>query len=126
MEHIGTGLLSWEVRERWGGRFGYLILLESASTRKRIRLTATHLVGLHGQLYATVLETRTTRHSHLHHLQACLPISIGSTVLLGEGVLAKRGTAVGLIPEDLSFPWLNETAIKRLHDQTVKLMFVKT
>lgn len=130
---LGTGVLSWNRKERIEDRYGAVFLLATLTSSSPLPLAGAEHEEEFGNLLAIVRETR--KSDHIGDLFRGFSPSTpkkGEEILLGTGCLFFDGgeeggnfPAVGVSPEDLRpTDWLNPKALYRCHSQTVELYFV--
>lgn len=134
---LGTGILTWDGRERRSDRYGTVWLMNdghtSMSTGDPERLLDAAAVadadGKKGRLVARVISVRQS--THIGDLfRGIYPIQPeeGEEIELGLGTAFCEqqhfGVAVGLLPDDgRSHDWLDPKSLYRAHEQLVELRF---
>ncbi len=127
---LGEGVLTWPREERASDRFGCITLMAAPDSRRHVKLRRAP-AGARGSLVAHVLENRETSYIHVgDQLWGLEPsiAAVGEAVTLGTGTLFTGKTAgvhvAGLMPDDgRATNWLDPAALRRCHEQTVRLEF---
>ena len=144
---LGRGILDWHRSERITDRYGAIHLSHrlkddpDTATPADFVDFSDQFDGLHGSLFAVVLETRDSIHvgDMLRRLFPSTP-QVGERFCLGTGTLwigelrdnrdsygDSPPKTIGLLPDDRrAHDWLNPQVLYKLHQQTVELHFEKT
>ena len=135
---LGTGVLTWDGRERISDRYGTVYLVDRPQGSP-FQETKTKIIPLQiipcrsGVLIAEIIETRQSQHigDIFRGLFPSTP-EVGDRIILGAGELFferdtnRDGNEVGIKPDDgRESDWLDPRALYRAHDQTVKLLFIE-
>ncbi|MBB4635939.1 hypothetical protein [Longimicrobium terrae] len=147
MPVVGSGILSWSVFERLGGRYGTIFLSPSDFLERvhhPVMLDTDALHALEGEsvrLAVRVLECRSSGHAgdSLLYLVPGPPPAPGSVHELGAGPLFLEdqreipvaehptGLGIGIRPSDgRTEMWMDPRVLYRVHDQTVELLIDRT
>lgn len=124
---IGTGILNWPREERVHDRYGVVALYSEEDELLPMEVKP---LKVRGQLIATVLEARQSRHigDLFREIYPVTP-EVGEEIVLGEGVVFYEThpdgrTFIGLRPEDgRRTDWLDPEKLYRAHQQYVELYF---
>ncbi len=126
---MGTGVLTWNGRERRSDRYGFVYLLNHGGNSLNDISTVVplsvpvNLVGTECRLLARVIETRQSTHvgDLFRGVYPRVP-QRGEVIVLGHGVLVTGENEVGLSPLDgREIDWLDIRALYDVHEQTVEL-----
>lgn len=134
---LGTGVVTWQRRERVTDRYGAIFLTEIPDGPV-VEMPDCY-DGQKGSFIACIREARQSQ--HIGDLFRGLtppkePLPVGTEIVLGAGTLFREGLsdiagiAVGLRPhwiltrfEKWRHDWLNPVSLYQVHNQTVDLFF---
>jgi hypothetical protein len=126
---LGTGVLTWNRRERVTDRYGTVRLGSEPDAESTVALNNSN-AGSRGTLFARILETRKSTHigDCFRNLFPTTP-TVGDRIKLGYGQLFFEEEddvqSVGVCPPDgRHSDWLEPKALYTCHHQTVELLFV--
>lgn len=134
---LGTGILTWDVRERRSDRYGTVWLMNDGHTSissddPELLLdesAVASVVGRKGRLVARVISVRQSTHiGDLFRGIGPVQPDEGEEIELGIGEAFSEqqhyGLAVGLRPDDgRQGDWLDPHKLYRAHEQLVELRF---
>lgn len=123
---IGTGILTWHLRERISDRYGTIFLHTDPDGSSKVPLDMS-AIGQTGILLAKIVETRASRHiGDLFRGIFPRTPNRGDTINLGYGRLFCEEDGIGLKPvdDDREVDWLSPQSLYSCHDQTVELHFL--
>lgn len=138
--HLGTGVLTWDGKERRSDRYGTVWLMPDgttsisgeASPKSLVNAELAHgLIGKYGDLIAVVKDARESTHTGdlFRGIYPRKP-EIGQIIILGSGRFFTEpafsaGVQVGVSPDpdERVADWLNPRALYDAHEQLVELYF---